>query len=158
MAPFKDHYIYIYVFSRRFCPKRLTVHSCYTYFCQYMCSLGIEPTTFVLLVQCSNHWATGTLTGSYKHHITAGDDFRQFRLFFIHRTHKPMDGHSRPKICRTNFVYVCFYGKVCVCVCDHWLKHSTDSWSSNSLMFVNIVGKLCWLHLSSSTIQHCYQH
>ncbi len=30
-------------------------------YCQYMCSLGIEPTTFVLLTQCSNHWATGTL-------------------------------------------------------------------------------------------------
>ncbi len=31
------------------------------FFCQYMCSLGIEPTTFVLLLkQCSNHWATGT--------------------------------------------------------------------------------------------------
>ncbi len=23
------------------------------HFCQYMCSLGIEPTTFVLLTQCS---------------------------------------------------------------------------------------------------------
>ncbi len=27
---------------------------------QYMCSLGIEPITFALLTQCSNHWATGT--------------------------------------------------------------------------------------------------
>ncbi len=25
-----------------------------------MCSLGIELTTFALLTQCSNHWATGT--------------------------------------------------------------------------------------------------
>ncbi len=59
-----EHSIYIYAFSRCFYPKRLTVHSCYTYFqymCQYMCSLGIEPTTFALLTQCSNHWATGTL-------------------------------------------------------------------------------------------------
>ncbi len=40
-------------FSRRFYPKRLTVHSCYTCFCQYMCSLGIEPTTLALLTQCS---------------------------------------------------------------------------------------------------------
>ncbi len=53
-------YIYIYAFSRRFYPKRLTVHSGYTFFCQYVCSLGIEPTTFALLTQCSNHWATGT--------------------------------------------------------------------------------------------------
>ncbi len=35
-------------------------YSGYTFFCQYMCSLGIEPTTFALLTQCSNHWATGT--------------------------------------------------------------------------------------------------
>ncbi len=47
--------IYIYAFSRRFYPKWLTVHSGYTYFCQYMCSLGIEPTTFALLRN-----ATGT--------------------------------------------------------------------------------------------------
>ncbi len=46
-------YIYVYAFSRRFYPKRLTVHSVYTYFCHYMCSLGIEPTTFALLTQCS---------------------------------------------------------------------------------------------------------
>ncbi len=30
------------------------------FFCQYVCSLGIEPTTFALLTQYSNHWATGT--------------------------------------------------------------------------------------------------
>ncbi len=29
-------YIYIYAFSRHFYPKRLTVHSGYTFFCQYM--------------------------------------------------------------------------------------------------------------------------
>ncbi len=46
-------YIYINAFSRRFYPKWLTVHSGYTCYCQYMCSLGIEPTTFVLLTQCS---------------------------------------------------------------------------------------------------------
>ncbi len=32
--------IYIYAFSRRFYPKRLTVHSGKTFFCQYVCSLG----------------------------------------------------------------------------------------------------------------------
>ncbi len=32
------------------------IHLC----CQYVYSLGIEPTTFVLLTQRSNHWATGT--------------------------------------------------------------------------------------------------
>ncbi len=44
---------YIYAFSKRFYSKRLTVHLGYTFFCQDMCSLGIEPTTFALLTQCS---------------------------------------------------------------------------------------------------------
>ncbi len=39
-------YIYIYAFSRRFYPKRLTSAFRLCMFCQYMCSLGIEPTTF----------------------------------------------------------------------------------------------------------------
>ncbi len=38
----------MYAFSRRFYPK----HSGYTFFVS-MCSLGIEPTTFALLTQCS---------------------------------------------------------------------------------------------------------
>ncbi len=51
----KNHWcIYIYAFIRCFYPKRLKLYI----FC--MCSLGIEPTTFALLTQCSNHWATGT--------------------------------------------------------------------------------------------------
>ncbi len=29
------------------------VYSYYTFFCQYVCSLGIEPTNFALLMQCS---------------------------------------------------------------------------------------------------------
>ncbi len=37
----------------------LSIHAIHI-FCQYMCSLGIKPTTFALLTQCSNHWATGT--------------------------------------------------------------------------------------------------
>ncbi len=54
-------YIYIYAFSRRFYPKRLTYITFRLYiFFQYVCSLEIEPTTFALLTQCSNHWATGT--------------------------------------------------------------------------------------------------
>ncbi len=43
----------IFTFTRRFYPKRLTVHSGYNFFCQYICSLGIEPTTFALPTQCS---------------------------------------------------------------------------------------------------------
>ncbi len=45
----------IYAFRRHFYPKRLSVHSGNTFFSQYMCSLGIKPTTFALLTQCSNH-------------------------------------------------------------------------------------------------------
>ncbi len=42
-----------FTFSRHFYPKQLTVHSGYTFFFVSMCSLGIEPTTFALLTQCS---------------------------------------------------------------------------------------------------------
>ncbi len=34
-------------------------------YCQYVCSLGIEPTTFALLTQRSKHWATGILFIAY---------------------------------------------------------------------------------------------
>ncbi len=44
-----------------FIQSDLQCYSCYTFFCQYVCSLGIEPTTCALLMQCSNHWTTGTL-------------------------------------------------------------------------------------------------
>ncbi len=56
-------YIYIYAFSRLFYPKRLTVHSGYTFFSQYVCSLGIEPTTFCADNTMLYHWATGTQFG-----------------------------------------------------------------------------------------------
>ncbi len=51
------YYIYMHAFSRRFYPKRLTLHV----FCQYVCSLGIEPTTFCAANAMLYHWATGTL-------------------------------------------------------------------------------------------------
>ncbi len=49
--------IYIHAFSRWFYPKR---HSGYTLFHQYVCSLGIEPTTFCAANAMLYHWATGT--------------------------------------------------------------------------------------------------
>ncbi len=55
-ADSKVLYIYIYTFSRRFYPKRLQV----IHFCQYVCSLGIEPTTFCAVNTMLYHWATGT--------------------------------------------------------------------------------------------------
>ncbi len=53
------------------------------FFCQYACSLGIEPTTFALLTQCSNHWATGRLffhSLSHFGHMTE----KQVALFDLH--------------------------------------------------------------------------
>ncbi len=49
-----DIYIYIYAFSRRFYPKRLTLHSSYSFtFYQLLLSLGIEPMILALLAPCS---------------------------------------------------------------------------------------------------------
>ncbi len=47
-----NSYIYIYAFSRHFYPKRLTVHSGYTFFIS-MCVLPVVSMLY--------HWATGTL-------------------------------------------------------------------------------------------------
>ncbi len=47
------YYIYIYAFSRTVLSK-VTYSAFRLYiFYQYVCSLGIEPTTFALLTQCS---------------------------------------------------------------------------------------------------------
>ncbi len=46
-------YIYIYACTRRFYLHSGYTYLGYTYFGQYMCSLGIKPTTFALLTQCS---------------------------------------------------------------------------------------------------------
>ncbi len=45
--------IYIYAYSRRFYSKQLFCIQVIHLYCQYVCSLGIEPTTFALLAQCS---------------------------------------------------------------------------------------------------------
>ncbi len=46
-------YIYIYSFSRRFYPKRLTVHSGYTFFVSMCVLWELNPQPFALLMQCS---------------------------------------------------------------------------------------------------------
>ncbi len=46
-------YIYIYAFSRRFYPKRLTVHSGYTCFICMCVPWESNPQPFALLTQCS---------------------------------------------------------------------------------------------------------
>ncbi len=59
-------HIYIYAFSRRFYPERLTLHSSYSFtFDQLMLSLGIEPMILALLAPCSTIWATGKLYSLY---------------------------------------------------------------------------------------------
>ncbi len=50
---------YIYAFSRRFYPKRLTVQVTVSTLYQLLLSLGIEPMILALLVPCSTSWATG---------------------------------------------------------------------------------------------------
>ncbi len=64
-------YIYIYAFSRRFYPKRLTLHSSYSFtFDQLLLSLGIEPMILALLAPCSTIWATGKLEGTLFHFVS----------------------------------------------------------------------------------------
>ncbi len=47
-------YIYIYAFSRHFYPKRLALHSSYSFtFDQLLLFLGIEPMILALLAPCS---------------------------------------------------------------------------------------------------------
>ncbi len=58
-------YIYIYAFSRRFYPKRLTVHSGYTFFLMSMCvpwELNPQPSAMLY------HWVTGTPFYSAAHY------------------------------------------------------------------------------------------
>ncbi len=54
--------LHLHAFSRRFYPKRLTLHICYTYFCQYVFPAN-RTHTFALLTMLAMlyHWATGTL-------------------------------------------------------------------------------------------------
>ncbi len=46
-------YIYIYAFIRRFYPKRLTVHSGYTFIISMCVPWESNPQPFALLMQCS---------------------------------------------------------------------------------------------------------
>ncbi len=58
----KEMCLYIYAFSRHFYPKRLTLHSSYSFtFDQLLLSVGIVPMILALLAPCSTIWATGKL-------------------------------------------------------------------------------------------------
>ncbi len=49
---------YIYALMDVFIQSDLQLHSGYTFFNQYVCSLGIEPTTFCAADAMLYHWAT----------------------------------------------------------------------------------------------------
>ncbi len=51
-----------------------------------MCSLGIDPTTFALLTQCSNYWATGTVFLSEIHRNAIVDQIKSLLLSHHHST------------------------------------------------------------------------
>ncbi len=51
------------------------MHSGYTFFYQYVCSLGIEPTTFCTANAMLYHWATEAC-GDLKHGAIKGDEKR----------------------------------------------------------------------------------
>ncbi len=50
--------VYIYAFNGRIYPKLLTIASMLYIFHQYVCSLGIEPTSFCAANAMLYHWAT----------------------------------------------------------------------------------------------------
>ncbi len=58
-----------------FYPKRLKIRL-YIFFCQYVCSLGIEPTTFCAANAMLYHWVTGTPKYSCKQQLRGQEDNR----------------------------------------------------------------------------------
>ncbi len=88
-------YIYIYAFSRRFYPKRLTI-AFRLYICnQYVCSLGIEPTTFCAADAMLYHWATQELLYNWKPSFNSYWK-RHWLWFFMFNTVKLLE--IRPSI------------------------------------------------------------
>ncbi len=53
LSKFTFTFIYIYAFSRRFYPKKLTVHSGYTFFISMCVPWELNPQPFALLTQFS---------------------------------------------------------------------------------------------------------
>ncbi len=75
---------YIYAFSRRFYPKRLTVHSGYTCFITMCVPWELNPQPFALLTQCSTTEPQdhkGIVTSEYFHTHTDLIDF----FYKLHR-------------------------------------------------------------------------
>ncbi len=55
MDALQTHYIHLHlcIYQTLLSKATYSTFRLYIFFCQYMCSLGIEPTTFALLTQCS---------------------------------------------------------------------------------------------------------
>ncbi len=62
--------INIYAFSRRFYPKRLTVHSGYTFFVSKCVPWELNPQSFALLMQCSTAEPQEHFTGTPRVNVT----------------------------------------------------------------------------------------
>ncbi len=71
--------MYIYAFSRRFYPKRLTVHSGYTCFITMCVPWESNPQPFALLTQCS--------TTEPQEHVVPTQSPGKLRAFIIHFAH-----------------------------------------------------------------------
>ncbi len=117
-----SHSSYIYAFSRRFYPKRLTVNSGYAFFFiffyQYVCSLGIEPMTFCAAKAMLYHWATGTQE--------ANNLSLQLQCILLSdRVHKDL-------LCETAGSYLWFLGKLAAC--SNSRKTETE-WSEKDTQF-----------------------
>ncbi len=68
LNPLHVGYIYIYAFSTCFYPKRLTVHSDYTFFCQYVFP-GNRTHNLCATNAMLYHWATGTQANICVHSV-----------------------------------------------------------------------------------------
>ncbi len=98
-------------------------------FCQYVCSLGIEPTTFCAANAMLYHWATGTpithITYVYiQSSIHHGRPVRLYscielnqKLLFPHTLKVFPCTSVQVCVCVCVCVYVCACVRVCVCVC-----------------------------------------
>ncbi len=69
---------YIYAFSRCFYPKRLTVHSGYTFFISMCVPWELNPRPFALLTQCST-------TEPHEHMMLCVRNRHQFKSLFLRK-------------------------------------------------------------------------
>ncbi len=82
--------IYIYAFSRRFYPKRLTVHSSYTFLISMRVPWELNPQPFVLLTQCAT---TEPQEQTWDIHVQCHNDAKiyidaeHFLFFFLFVVH-----------------------------------------------------------------------